>query len=1041
MTYNQYVEEIFRKRLALEWTHPYRWSISNGLSALSLAVEKALGRPDDNSTGRKLRSGFLCRGRDTEWSWLLLKQDFEWLTQAGSKYKESFEAFCREYIPRHKGMVGSALDTISDPTKFKDRGGLFNTLEHSKWIEGESYSPTLQDAERHLWPIDEFISLMLLGVASRSDQSMKLDTEIDNLDDLPDGGIAIVFVFSVGKEPLAPERVTDTVSLISESKRFFGHFLEENSPLLQVSADALAGSAVAAVMARNMSHNIGSHVSQRTTIGAIEERLSELLDCPEKAPDAEERLLIVRTLRKRLDEYIQKKADFLAEITTEPLTTSKTARFFREAILPFVSNTLLVDTLGANEGLRYRTVTEPSLLLRCCYNGREVLATIAESAAALTSENTYRYTYPPQLPYTLFPVVPPEESIGARRELQVFNTHFRDGTDFEDFEVELPGPLGEFAFFALMENLVRNSAKHNRSVFSQTHLPNLEITIDVQEREFDAYEISIYDNVTDPDKDVGPASEGYENETVCQRLERLVTAPLIDADGHIRKSAWGVAEMRICATLLAGSTDFVKAQPLSVIKGFDPTSGKSRLIYKFNLLKPKKVCAVVRPNLDSDKVAELKRSGIYVFHDVATAKVYLESTKQSAASFQFFLMDCGVCDSCDCDGVFDFIHELPFRRIITSRTSCNKLDNLIDQHAVHRASDNPIWSGRAVELDHWCWRTWTDRWLATADGNKTAMEVHVYLDQKITDHQTEHWQAASQAFSGDSRNSAVQTYVWGTDSRASIPRTSLCPRLFIDRHLNFLSGIAHFDGRLFGQDTCILLDKNNSDFLKLFQPAIGPDLPLWSLPYQLAEAGLLRVAVIDERLAEAAVRGLDDGKIGPYVCDGKPQRFPCVWHMAMAANVFICTHLQIYHDGASFSDALHASSFLDRERTAETNRMAVPFFEMTFDGRMTTRWSTDRKIVPERSFDKPFDVLVIHQGILDTVEHDLHCSAEELLKRLSHSIPFLVVDSGRGIPPNLPQNAKFLPFSLLQNYIGDMRTAKFSLTQVLMSLTRRNRGM
>jgi hypothetical protein len=79
------------------------------------------------------------------------------------------------------------------------------------------------------------------------------------------------------------------------------------------------------------------------------------------------------------------------------------------------------------------------------------------------------------------------------------------------------------------------------------------------------------------------------------------------------------------------------------------------------------------------------------------------------------------------------------------------------------------------------------------------------------------------------------------------------------------------------------------------------------------------------------------------------------------------------------------------------------------------------------------DVCIIHQGILDDLKST---RPEQALTVLRDLVPFVIVDSGRGIPPGLPQTQKFLPFSLLDDWIGQ-RTGKLVLSQLLMQLTRR----
>ena len=318
----------------------------------------------------------------------------------------------------------------------------------------------------------------------------------------------------------------------------------------------------------------------------------------------------------------------------------------------------------------------------------------------------------------------------------------------------------------------------------------------------------------------------------------------------------------------------------------------------------------------------------------------------------------------------------------------------------------------------------------------------MYLDQEEREEPTKRWTRLFRILAPIPRISAIQARVWSTNARAElgkelIPASSAHPRLFIDRHLYFLDNIAHFRGKLHGGDSCILLDKNNVDFLKLFQPTISADARWWTLPYQLAEAGLLRVAVIDERLAEAAVRGLDDGKIGPCICDGVPQGGRASG-TSRGRRISWCARIAGLYGGKTSNWPLHPSSFRDRESAWEKTGIAVPFFEVAVDDGLTAGWVMDHGRAPMHSLGGPRDAPAIHQGILDTVEREMHLPAADLLQRLSKHIPFLVVDSGRGMPLTLARDAKFLPFSLLQDYVGDIRTAKYSLTQVLMSLTRRS---
>lgn len=93
----------------------------------------------------------------------------------------------------------------------------------------------------------------------------------------------------------------------------------------------------------------------------------------------------------------------------------------------------------------------------------------------------------------------------------------------------------------------------------------------------------------------------------------------------------------------------------------------------------------------------------------------------------------------------------------------------------------------------------------------------------------------------------------------------------------------------------------------------------------------------------------------------------------------------------------------------------------------------------------------MHQGILENFEirkklakqlgielsSDLNRDLKVLIKEISEYIPFLVVTSGRGIPSNLPENAKFISFSSLQDNVLRKSPAKSELIKILLKLTRR----
>ena len=79
------------------------------------------------------------------------------------------------------------------------------------------------------------------------------------------------------------------------------------------------------------------------------------------------------------------------------------------------------------------------------------------------------------------------------------------------------------------------------------------------------------------------------------------------------------------------------------------------------------------------------------------------------------------------------------------------------------------------------------------------------------------------------------------------------------------------------------------------------------------------------------------------------------------------------------------------------------------------------------------DCLIIHQGLLDKLSYSDREIAQKI-NDLKNFIPFIVVTSGRGHPANLPENVKFLPFSVIEKTIAKCPHEKFLLTHIIFSL-------
>lgn len=715
--------------------------------------------------------------------------------------------------------------------------------------------------------------------------------------------------------------------------------------------------------------------------------------------DVASKLDFARILKDRLDEYIQRKADFLAEITTEPLTTTKAAFFYRDVILPFVTNPLLMDNLGRNEGVCYRNDgVHNNLTIRVLINGQEL--------RAISQSSTARYIYPDALPYTLHSnATPPEPLVVTVEDPSL------------DVEVALPGPLGEYALYAFLENLIRNAAKHNRDRFSSPDA-RLTITVCINEPEGgtsgDHYRVTVFDGVSSPTE-----------EMVAGIQKRLKADIVVPGTGGLRKEAWGLAEMKICAALLGGGRDLATLnRSLTAAFEADP----ARLEYRFRILKPKKLCALV-PGAASN--ATLRRAGVHVLDSEEALWAYLSSSN-TVASFDFFVLDARA--RIDDDRLTKLLPQLPFRIIVITGDgeASPKVRELLEQgRAVATADPFPGLEAPDVLLA-WAWQRWLPRWLRPGED----VSVELFLEQGPDESPTQEWVRHAGEFNARPRALPFRLNVWTTETLATDATLGDGRHVLFDRHRGLLS--RHGAGaRLWDHNAYVLLDKGNSDFLKIFQPAFPSDGAAWTLPYELLEAGLLRVLVIDERVAEHSLIAIDDPEmriVAPRLTGTSDPRVQATaWHAALAANVYVCTHLSLNAGAGGEPEPIHRQSYLEAARS----RRSVPKLAVTID---TDGDTSSLRVLcsPTGDGQSPsevtVDMVIIHQGILDAA----NIEAAAFLQRLQRRVPFLVVDSGRGIPPTLPSGAKFLPYSLLHDYVSGKRAAKYSLVRAAMALSRRS---
>ena len=365
-------------------------------------------------------------------------------------------------------------------------------------------------------------------------------------------------------------------------------------------------SAKAAIMSRNMSHNLGSHVMAylKQHLNSVQDMVRDnVLDSIIKSDDDLSTPEGLQQWFNRFEEsqqglsnvalpflvglgkfisYLQERQDFIATIATDYVPYFSTVNF----------KDFVYDEL--NPDLRYlrhpdRIGLKPDNIL---------LGNIARSEglarSTMPTENKKSQMSDIILKYKNFDGNP----------VDVTELGYDDLKDMRDFMVSLPGGVvGRQAIFSIVENVIRNAAKHGK--WGNEVGNNLELSFnryyledytknrliddfvpkgDDKFKEFfrkyyaaasdinDLCVITLTDNM--PFEQYGTSLKKCEN---LDSIRKALIEPYIDnASVEMLQTNKGIKEMRISAAWLRGVEDDVKINPLYINSSFSPEKSKDK---------------------------------------------------------------------------------------------------------------------------------------------------------------------------------------------------------------------------------------------------------------------------------------------------------------------------------------------------------------------------------------------------------------------------------------------------------------------------------
>lgn len=262
-------------------------------------------------------------------------------------------------------------------------------------------------------------------------------------------------------------------------------------------------SAIAAIMSRNMSHNIGSHVLTQIKDNDIHgQTIADAIERPSEASGTG----IVQAKAagddiKALHAYLQRRMDLVARITSSQPDWGEPLWFLGDLLRGFVTQNILLNHLVEDQnGWR-----EGKIKFHVKLNG--------------SNDKCIKYS----------------AASGADKAGWLKSLDSLLAGNLEDFLVSIPdGSVGAQAFYVFLESLMRNSAKYGKV---NPKPPCFEIHFEVTDKT-DYYELSIWDNLS-----ICPATSA-DGKKLCCEMQDKIKGKLIDEQGVRTKSSLGIAEMR-----------------------------------------------------------------------------------------------------------------------------------------------------------------------------------------------------------------------------------------------------------------------------------------------------------------------------------------------------------------------------------------------------------------------------------------------------------------------------------------------------------------
>ncbi len=569
--------------------------------------------------------------------------------------------------------------------------------------------------------------------------------------------------------------------------------------------------------------------------------------------------------------------------------------------------------------------------------------------------------------------------IAKSEDVQKVNIEFRGGSELE---VALPaGVLGAQALYTILENNIRDSAKHGRS--EGRGGSSLTVFIDVREPEgTDSQGRELKDEfvevvISDDRGNYADASRQIED--AFGRLR------IVDELGQLEPGNWGIKERFISAAILRG----IRLQNISVIQGkrrdqpvnfiissFEPkilrvTNVNGNLGWAFYLMKPKEILLVT----DSD-------AGGYSGITVRSLEWLRENVDEPSEVRHKFVV-IRVSSQEELDGLMALEDKLPHRLFVCAPEGAALP---ADSHFVPVDEESIQPSQLTVTMLYSKWVEWLVR------QKRGRLSPHTPFHRRI-----QSWFSGSEKFImpetvfGKAKSlkiltydDAVQTFRWkSSDKEKYRPQR---PVVLFDSHGTCKETADGAPDHIKWKDESAALGaaaahyephEHNDPARQLDFAAEGEtDSPTFG--FECAEAALIRILIVDERL-DPVSRSTKES------------------HLYKTTAKWACTRNELFHwKGIDIKGGEYGQTDLPGEETL-------------------LGWVEDQG----------YDFLVLHKGIVDKlIKNSTTATAADtkvlmsvLFDKLKKHVRQLIIHTGRMSWRDLPEGCKFMALSNVDTWL------------------------